>query len=65
MVYGNLYTYMIMLNMEELEEYDKWFAYYQSPVYFPYAYSVWQYSSSGVIDGIKGDVDLNICLKEY
>ncbi|MDO4302772.1 MAG: glycoside hydrolase family 25 protein [Bacillota bacterium] len=65
MIYGNLKTYMIMLDMEQLEDYDKWFAYYDTPVYFPYEFTIWQYSSKGSVDGIKGDVDMNICMKDY
>lgn len=65
MIYGNLKTFMIMLDMQRVEEYDKWFAYYNPEVYFPYEFSIWQYTSEGTVDGIKGDVDLNICMKEY
>lgn len=65
MIYGNLKTFMIMLDMEQLEDYEKWFAYYNTPVYFPYEFGIWQYSSEGSIKGIKEDVDLNVCMKEY
>ena len=65
MIYGNLKTFFIMLDMRRIEKYDKWFAYYQTPVYFPYEFTIWQYSSTGKVDGIKGDVDLNVCMKEY
>lgn len=65
MIYGNLKTFMIMLDMNQLEEYDKWFAYYNDHVYFPYEFGIWQYSSTGSIDGIDGDVDMNVCMKEY
>lgn len=65
MIYGNLKTFMIMLDMEQIEAYDKWFAYYDTSVYFPYEFAVWQYSSKGSIAGIKGDVDMNICMKDY
>ena len=65
MIYGNLKTFFIMLDLDQIEEYDKWFAYYQAPVYFPYEFSVWQYTSSGIVDGIKGNVDLNVCMKDY
>lgn len=64
MIYGNLKTFMIMLDLEQLEDYEKWFAYYDTPVYFPYAFSIWQYSSKGSVNGIEGDVDLNICMKD-
>lgn len=65
MIYGNLKTFMIMLDLEQLEDYEKWFAYYDEAVYFPYAFNIWQYSAKGDIAGIKGDVDLNICMKDY
>ena len=65
MIYGNLKTFFIMLDMSRIEKYDKWFAYYQTPVYFPYEFTIWQYSSTGKVDGIKGDVDLNVCMKGY
>lgn len=65
MIYGNLNSLFNMLNLEELEAYDKWFAYYSYPVYNPYNYSIWQYTSKGTIDGIKGNVDINVCMKDY
>lgn len=65
MIYGNLKTFFIMLDLEQLEDYEKWFAYYDAPVYFPYAFSIWQYSSKGSIEGIKGDVDMNVCMKDF
>lgn len=65
MIYGNLKTFMIMLDMKQIEEYDKWFAYYNESVYFPYDFAVWQYSSKGTVNGIGGDVDMNVCMKDY
>ncbi len=65
MIYGNLKTFMIMLDMEQLEEYDKWFAYYNTPVYFPYEFAIWQYTSEGTVNGIESDVDLNISMKDF
>lgn len=64
MIYGNLKTFMIMLDMEQVEEYEKWFAYYNTPVYFPYEFAIWQYTSEGSVKGIEGDVDLNISMKD-
>ena len=60
MIYGNLKTFMLLLNIEELEEYDKWFAYYDESYYFPYDFKIWQYTNKGKVAGIKGDVDLNV-----
>ena len=52
------------LDMTKLEEYPKWLAYYQDEFYFPYDFQIWQYSEKGRVDGIKGDVDMNLLLKE-
>lgn len=60
MIYGNLKSFTLLLNIEELEDYDKWFAYYDESYYFPYDFKIWQYTNKGRVAGIKGDVDLNI-----
>lgn len=64
MIYSNLKGFIAKVNLEELEDYDKWFANYDTTPYFPYKFTMWQYSSTGSVDGIDGDVDLNIYLKE-
>ena len=38
---------------------------YDSQPYFPYDFQMWQYSEKGQVNGIEGDVDLNICFKDY
>lgn len=63
MIYHNLEMGMVMLNLKELESYDKWFAYYKNEMYYPYAYSIWQYSESGHVDGISTAVDMNIAFE--
>lgn len=60
MIYFNLEMSALMLQMERLEAYDKWFAYYNKNFYFPYDYKVWQYTEKGNVAGVKGEVDLNI-----
>lgn len=65
MIYGNLKTFMLMLDMEKLEDYDKWFAYYDTELYFPYNVRVWQYTDTGVVDGIDTDVDINISFGDF
>lgn len=64
MIYGNLKTFMLMLDIERLEDYDKWIANYDTALYFPYAYKVWQYTDSGKIDGIGTNVDINISFED-
>ena len=60
MIYGNLKSLMIMTDITRLEEYDKWFAYYHYPLRFPYKVKIWQYTSDGSVDGIKGETDINV-----
>lgn len=65
MIYANMEMWSVLIDMAEFEDVDKWFAYYDTDLYFPYEYAVWQYSDTGRIDGIGGDVDLNISFKEW
>ena len=60
MIYHNTEMGVMFLGLEALEQYDKWFAAYSDVFYYPYEYKVWQYSQSGRVQGIQGDVDLNI-----
>lgn len=63
MIYANLKYFIGRVDMTRLESYEKWFAYYGDTPYFPYDFSVWQYTSTGKVDGISGDVDMNISFK--
>ena len=60
MIYYNTEMGALMIGIEALEGYDKWFAAYTDQFYYPYEYKVWQYSQTGRVQGIQGDVDLNI-----
>ena len=64
-IYANLRWFNLALDMKELEEYDKWYAYYDDEIYFPYKISMWQYSENGKVNGIEGSVDMNISFKEW
>lgn len=69
MTYGSpkkVYTDGILL--EYLQDYPFWLANYTrntEPTSFRYHYHMWQYSSTGQVDGINGNVDLNICLTDW
>jgi len=63
MIYGNLESFTLLLDMTKLEGIDKWIAYYSTPQYFPYDFTYWQYTAKGSINGIDGSVDLNIFVK--
>ena len=65
MIYSNLSSFIGNIELDRLENYEKWLAYYSDEPYFPYEMSMWQYTDSGSIDGITGNVDLNISFKEW
>ncbi|MCR5656701.1 MAG: glycoside hydrolase family 25 protein [Butyrivibrio sp.] len=60
MIYGNNRTFIAMLSENELQNYPVWIADYADPMYFPYKFDMWQYTDSGKVDGIDGDVDLDL-----
>ncbi len=63
MVYFNRYQGNHLMHLEELTEYPFWLAMYQDRMAYPYKVDFWQYSCTGQVDGIAGDVDLNLWLK--
>lgn len=50
------------LDLEKLLDYPVWYADYEELPQTPYRFSMWQYSSTGSVPGIEGNVDLNIQL---
>ena len=65
MIYGNVKSFTLLMDAEDVDDYGIWIAYYGTPMYYPYHFDVWQYSSTGKVDGIDGHVDLNICITDY
>lgn len=65
MLYCAIRWFVEMLELERLTDYDKWFAQYFNRPYYPYEFHVWQYTNKGAVDGISGNVDLNISMKDY
>lgn len=68
MIYGNLKFSLFKLDMSKLSDYGFWYAEYKNgynePEY-PYDFQIWQYASDGRVNGIDGDVDLNIWFDGY
>ena len=66
-IYTSTNWSVLDLNLEELTNYDLWYAYYGNPedLYYPYEYTMWQYTDSGKVDGINGAVDMNISFMDY
>ena len=64
-IYANTNWSVLNLNLEELQGYDFWYAYYGEQLSYPYDFTMWQYTDSGKMDGISGNVDLNISFVDY
>ena len=60
MIYSNMKWMAFTLDMEELTEYDFWYADYHDIPQCPYDYEMWQYSETGAVPGINANVDLNL-----
>lgn len=65
MLYCNIRWFIEKLDITRIADYDKWFAQYFRKPFFPYTFQVWQYSSTGRVDGINGNVDFNISFVDY
>ncbi len=68
-VYSSANFFTKYLDMERLEAYDIWVACWGDTerlnTYYDHHYGMWQYSSTGRINGINGDVDLDYAYKDY
>ena len=68
-IYASKNWFEEQLYDDKLSNYDRWVAHYtggiNNPTNYEKPYAIWQYTSSGCIPGINGNVDLNICYKEY
>ena len=64
MYYSTINTAIFRYNMGELADIPLWLADYNRTCSFTYDYKMWQYSCSGVVDGIEGLVDLNIWIEK-
>ena len=64
MIYANKNWLLDDLNIASLN-YDVWLAHYANTTDYPYPYTIWQYTSTGLVNGIVGNVDMNIGYKKY
>ena len=62
-VYFNQTLGYLRYDLRELTDYDLWLAEYDSKPDFYYHFDLWQYSHTGQVAGIQGDVDLDLDLR--
>lgn len=59
-IYANKYWFTSLLTDPVFDQWPKWCAQYAEKCTYAGEYTMWQCSSKGQIDGINGNVDLNI-----
>lgn len=64
-IYANKYWFENILISPVFNKYDKWIAQYNSKCTYQGKYTMWQYSSSEIVPGIKGKCDVNYCYVDY
>ena len=65
MCYGSPTTSNRDIYLDRLTAYPFWLAHYTKDTaitQYPYHYDMWQYSSTGSVPGIEGNVDLNVAI---
>lgn len=64
-IYASTSWFRNNLKLDELKDIDKWIAQWSNTVTFEEEYGIWQYSSTGNVNGIDGSVDMNYSYKDY
>lgn len=64
MVYFNWSQSRNLIYLHELEDYPFWLALYQDRMTYPYRVEMWQYTCTGKVPGIQGDVDVNVFMPD-
>lgn len=65
MIYGDKEWLIREIDLTKLQDYDIWLSQEEEIPDYPYRYSMWQYNTDGVVNGIDGGADLNICFVNY
>jgi lysozyme len=65
-IYSSTYSgYRDRLDDSKLTPFTHWVAQYASKCTYGGAYGIWQYSSTGSVNGINGNVDMDISYQDY
>jgi GH25 family lysozyme M1 (1,4-beta-N-acetylmuramidase) len=65
MIYGDKEWLIKEVDLTKLQNYDVWLSQEEEIPDYPYRYAMWQYDTDGVLNGIDGGADLNICFVSY
>ena len=64
-VYSNTSQMFVMYDFETMKDYDFWLADYRDFPTMYYNFDMWQYATDGKVDGIEGQVDLNLSFTDF
>ena len=64
-VYANKYWLTNILDYDRIKRFTIWVAQYNSTCTLGKPHDMWQYTSSGRINGISGNVDVNHCYRDF
>lgn len=64
-IYANLNWFNNRLTDKWYDTKAKWIAQYNDRCTYKKSYGMWQYTSSGKVNGINGNVDMNYCYVDY
>lgn len=59
-VYSYASWFYNSLNFANISKYRIWIAQYRDTLDFAYSYNIWQYTSTGKVNGINANVDMNL-----
>ncbi len=65
MIYGNKEWLIKNVDLAKLQDYDVWLSQEQDIPDYPYQFAMWQYTTTGVLNGVSGDASLNLCFVSY
>ena len=65
MIYGDKEWLLKEVDLTKLQDYDVWLSQEEEIPDYPYRYAMWQYNTDGVLNGIDGGADVNICFVSY
>lgn len=64
-LYGNKEWLLKQVDLSKLTAYDVWLSQVADIPDYPYRFTMWQYNTSGKVDGVSGYVNLNISFIDY
>lgn len=65
MIRGDKEWFIKSIDLSKLTEYDVWLRQEQDIPDYPYRFTMWQYSTTNIVDGISGQANVNISFVDY